>query len=174
MKYFCAVICLLVLCLTASAQAPPPATQTFSLSAQAIALPGGHQTVAGMDAGVTFTPTPNLDLRDDNIVATGSSFTGFFGGINYRLPVLSTKLNNVSPNLNGARFQFYLTASAGVDRITSGATPVQHYAFLAGGGVNYDLTGSGSWTLGIEARYAKLPGFANNTAIVAVNPTFHF
>lgn len=150
----------------------PSTTNTFALTATAVSLPGGGQTIAGSVAGITFTPTANLDLREDNLLASGAQ--GFFGGFNYRLPVLSTKLNNMSPTLNGYRFQFYVTASAGVDRITSGVVTAQHYAFLAGGGINYDLTGSGRWTFGGEVRYAKLPGLANNTAIVSVGPSIHF
>lgn len=170
------IFALIFFTLPARAQtpAPAPAPATFSLTASAIALPGGGQTVAGADAGMTFTPTPNFDLRYDTLMAPASNFSGFYGGFNYRLPVLSTKLNNASPNLNGMRFQFYLTASAGVDRISATGPTREHYSFLAGGGVNYDLTSSGSWTFGVEVRYAKLPGIANNTAIVAFNPTWHF
>lgn len=146
----------------------------FSLTAQPIALPGGHQTVAGTVAGMTFTPTANFDLREDNILAPGANFQGFFGGFNYRLPIISTAVNNISPNLNGYRFQFYVTGSAGVDRITLPAQTKQHYAFLAGGGVNYDLTGTGRWTMGFELRYAKFPGNANNTVVVSMGPELHF
>src|SRR5207253_2350321 len=95
------------------------------------------------------------------------------GGFNYRLPILETKLNNFSSTLNGMRFQFYLTASAGISRITT-ANPTQHYGFFGGAGVNYDLTSSGTWTLGAEVRYAKLPGLNNNTAVVTMGPAFHF
>jgi hypothetical protein len=147
---------------------------TFSLTAQPISLPGGQQTVVGTIMGITFTPTVNLDLREDNILAPGNNFQGFFGGFNYRLPILSTKLNSVSPTVDGTRFQFYVTASVGVDRITLPTGTNQHYAVLAGGGVNYDLTGSGRWTFGGEVRYAKLPGLNNNTAIVSLGPSLHF
>ena len=173
---FAVAALLLGLAFPALAQTPaPPPVTTFSLTSTALALPGGKSTFAGTDAGMTFTPTPNFDLREDNIVAPSGNFLGFYGGFNYRLPVLSTKLNNVSPNLNGYRFQFYITGSAGVDRITDAAGNArQHYSFLAGGGVQYDLTSSGTWTLGAEVRYAKLPGLINNTAIVTFGPQFHF
>lgn len=150
---------------------------TFALTAQPIALPGGKQTVAGTLAGMALTVTDKFDLRNDNIIAPGNNFQGFFGGFNYRLPIISHKLNNASPTLNGERFQFYLTASVGIDRITPAVktdATKSHYAVLAGGGVNYDLTGSGHWTFGAEVRYAKLPGLQNNTAIVSVGPTLHF
>lgn len=156
------------------AQDTPAPFSAFSLTAQPIALPGNHQTVAGTVAGITFTPTQNFDLREDNIIVPGQNLQAFLGGFNYRLPVISTKLNNISPNVNGYRFQFYVTGSVGVDRITLPDATRQHYAFLAGGGINYDITGSGTWTMGVEVRYAKFPGLANNTAIVSVGPTLHF
>ena len=169
------LVAVLFSAIPALAQNAPVNQETFSLTAQPVALPGGGHTVAGTVAGFTFSPTPNVDLRSDNIFVAGSGFKGFFGGFNYRLPILSTKLNNVSPNVSGFRFQFYLTASAGIDQITSGSGKTQqHYAFLAGGGVNYDLTASGKFSFGAEVRYAKLPGLANNTAIVSVGPAFHF
>jgi hypothetical protein len=173
MKIVAAFLFALVLSISAHAQAAP--VSAFSLTAQPVSLPGGKSTIVGMITGLTFTPTPNLDLREDNILAAGNNVQVFAGGFNYRLPVLSSKLNNVSPNLNGYRFQFYITASVGVDRITQvDGTTAQHYAVLAGGGLNYDVTGSGRWTFGGEVRYAKLPGFANSTAIVSVGPSLHF
>jgi len=174
MRKAISVLMFLFLASVLHAQTPAPPLAMFSLTAQPVALPGNHQTVAGTVAGVTFTPTANFDLREDNILAPGQNFQGFFGGFNYRLPAISTKLNNVSPNVNGYRFDFYITASAGVDRITLPTNTAQHYAFLAGGGITYDLTNSGTWTLGVEVRYAKLPGLANNTAIVSVGPAWHF
>jgi hypothetical protein len=155
----------------AQTQPAPSPVNTFALALSPISLPGNKQTVVGTASGATFTPTANFDVREDNLLASGFQFFG--GGFNYRLPVLQTKLNNASPNLNGFRFQFYLTGTVGVDRITVGQT-AQHYAFLAGGGVNYDLTGSGTWTLGGEVRYAKFPGLNNNTVVVALGPAIHF
>ena len=161
----------------AVAQTSSPNVQTFSLTSSAVSLPGGKSTVMANDTGATFSITSNFQLRSDNIVTPASSSVlqgAYFGGFNYFLPVFSTKLNNMSPNLNGARFHFYVTGSFGVDRVSSGSDVKQHYAALAGGGVYYDLTNSGSWTLGVEGRYAKLPGYANSTAIVSFGPSFHF
>jgi hypothetical protein len=167
-KSLASVFAVLALSLVSFAQ-----TNTFSFNLTPISLPGGKQTVAGTAAGMTFSPTPNFDLREDTIIAPGQNFQAFMGGVNYRLPVISTKLNNASPNVDGSRFQFYVTASVGIDRITLGDTR-QHYAFLAGGGINYDLTGSGKWTMGGEVRYAKFPGLLNNTVVVSLGPSIHF
>ncbi len=172
-KLFVFLFVLFGMAFQVAAQTPTPsASQTWTLTAQPIALPGGGQTIAGTEAGVEFQATPNLFLRDTNLMASG--IQGFYGGIKYTLPILSQKVNAVSPAISGARFQVYITASAGVDRITSGTAVRQHYSFLAGGGVNYDLTGSGRWSLGAEVQYAKLPGLANNTAIVSFGPALHF
>ena len=161
-------VLLLLLPFAAVAQTPAPTT-TFNLTASAIALPGNHTTVAGTVVGGTFAITPNFSLRDDNLIVPAANLDGFFGGIEYNLPRLSTSLNNISPNLNGNSFQFYLTGSFGVDRITpSTGAVIQHYAALAGGGVRYDPTSTGHFTVSLaEVRWAKLPGYANSTAIVS-------
>lgn len=169
-RFALALVAGLLLAGAAFGQTSTPGVQTFSLTSSAVSLPGGGKTVVATDVGLTFNVTTNFQLRSDNILASDSSFRGYFGGFNYFLPVFSSKLNGSSPNLNGARFHFFITGSAGVDQ----AFGKQHYAFLGGGGVFYDLTASGSWTFGGEARYAKLPGYANNTAIVSVGPAFHF
>jgi hypothetical protein len=146
---------------------------TFSLTASPLMVPGstsGGSTLAATITGINLTITPNFDLRQDNIITTDTKLQGYFGGFNYRIPQLSAGLNSISPNLNGYNFQFYITGSAGAD-VVNGA---RHYAFLAGGGLNYKLTSGGAWTLGAEVRYAKLPGYNNNTMIVSVGPTFHF
>lgn len=161
------LLAILLLSVAAFAQSPVP-TQTFSFQSSAIALPGGKQTVAANDSGVMFAVTPNFTLRSDAVLSPGTPFSGYFGGLQYYLPALSKGLNNMSSFLNGNAFQFYLVGEAGIDRIDDGSNPVrQHYAFLAGGGVNYDPTASGHFTVNlIEVRYAKLPGYQNNTAIV--------
>lgn len=147
-----------------------PASHTFSLNTTALSLPGAGSTLAAMDAGLTFGVTSNLELRDDNFVTTDNTFRFFGGGVNYYLPVLSTKLNNMSPNLNGYRFRFYLTGQAGADQYAN----KQHYAYRAGGGFYYDLTASGTWTFGAEATYDHFTGFKTNTWSVAVGPSIHF
>jgi hypothetical protein len=177
-KYLLIVLgALLFLPALAPAQTAPapaePQYQTFSLNTSVVALPGGKQTFAGMDSGITFTPTPNFDLLDRNLVATGAGFEYFAGGFNYRIKPLSIGLNNASPNVNGLRLQFFVTASAGVDRITSGTVTTQHYGFTAGGGVNYLLNAAGTWTLAAKVEYADFPGFARKP-IVMLNPAFHF
>lgn len=171
------VISLLSFALSAKAQTPAPAAQvvgaqTFSFVASGITLPGNKPTLAGAVAGMTMSITPNFQLRDENILSTGAPGVNFYGGgFNYFLPVLGKTINNASPNINGLRLHFYLTGTFGKDQVSTGAT---HYAFLSGAGVYYDLNGSGSWTFGTEVRYAKLPGYANNTVVVSVGPAIHF
>jgi hypothetical protein len=175
MKKTLALLAFLFSAIPAFAQAPTP-TQTFNFTAQAVALPGGKTTVPAMILGGTFAITPRFSLRNDNLMVPGSGFSGYFGGFEYSLPQLGVALNNMSPNLNGNKFQFYLTGSMGIDRIAlQDGSATQHYAFLAGGGVRYDPTSSGHFSVNlIEVRWAKLPGYANSTAVVSSGLTLSF
>lgn len=166
------------LAVSALAQDPPPAvapSSTFSLSAQAIALPGNHQTVAGTIMGAKFNLTPKLALRSDNLLVPASDLQGYYGGFDYVLPAISNKIQNTSSTLDGNHLQVYLTASVGINRIVPavGVTQ-QHYSFLAGGGLRYDPLGSKNFSINVEVRWAKLPGYANSTAIVSASPTLRF
>lgn len=167
-KWILGVLFVLFLGIQAQAQ-----TKTFSLTAEPLMVPGsktGGQTLAAAVTGIAMTVTPNFDLRQDNVITSDGNLQGYFGGFNYRLPVLSRGLNNTSSTLNGYNFAFYLTASAGQDRVGKDS----HYAFLAGGGLNYKMGKSGTWTFGAEVRYAKLPGYRNNTILISVGPSLHF
>jgi hypothetical protein len=155
---------------TSTASAPPTNQGSFSLSAQAVALPGGGQTVAATDVGFTKAITPNFSLRDDNILAPSNGMQFYGGGGTYFLPtsIISKTL------LDPSSLQPYVTASIGVDRIVPASGPSeQHIAFLMGGGLNYKPA-NGVWVNLFEARYAKLPGLANNTAIVSSGFTLNF
>ena len=157
---------------TARAQSTPTfSTQTFAVNAGAISLPGNKSTTAGALTGMTMQVTPNFNLRQTDFVgASGSGLTAYFGGADYTIAPFSTWLNNISPNLNGYNFQLQVTGSAGVDSTSTG----EHYAFLGGGRLNYKIASSSTWGLAIDVEYAKLPGYKNNTVIVAVGPTIHF
>lgn len=151
------------------AQTPTSAQGSFSLTAQAVALPGGGQTVAGTVVGFTKSVTSTVSLRNDDLLAPGSNFQGYFGGAewfpNVTKALAKTKLTGIVP---------YLTGSVGIDRIVpSAGASQQHIAFLAGGGVNY--TPSSGPTINLfEVRYARLPGLANNTAVVSSGFTISF
>lgn len=175
-------VCLLLLFSAGFAeaqQAPAPApspispSYTFSMQATAVALPGNHQTVAGSLTVPVFYLTDHLALRNDNLLAPASDLQGYFGGIQYDFPIESLLAKTKLPKNT---FSFYLTASAGVDRIVPAQGPEQqHYAFLAGGGVHYDPTSSGHFSVTLfEVRYAKLPGYANNTAILGTGVRLNF
>lgn len=145
---------------------PPTNAPTFTLSASVLSLPGGNQTSAATDIGGTFAVTPNLLLRSDNIIAPAVNTSAYFGGIEYVLPthkILS------KTNLDESHFQFYVTGSAGQARITTGSSPEQtHFAALAGGGANYDPSGTGKFSVNLfEVRWAKLPGLSNSTVVVS-------
>lgn len=173
---FALLVSIVLAGILAFAQDQAPAfTSTFKLDAQAISLPGNHQTVPGTVIGGTFSVTKNFALRYDNLISPEANMLGFFGGFEYNLPALSKTLNNASP-FNGNNFQFYVTSSFGIDRLSPANAPaVQHYAALAGGGVRYDPTANGKFTVNLaEVRYAKLPGYQNNTVIVSSGLNLHF
>lgn len=153
-----------------SASAPPTNQGSFSLNAQAVALPGGGQTVAATDIGFTKGITPNFSLRDDNILAPSNGMQFYGGGGNYFLPTSFLSKTLLDPK----SLQPYLTASIGIDRIVPTSGPSQqHIAFLIGGGLNYKPA-NGVWVNLFEARYAKLPGLANSTAIISSGFTLSF
>jgi hypothetical protein len=150
-------------------ETPTSPQGNFSLTAQAVALPGGGQTVAGTIVGFTKAITSTVSLRNDDLLAPGSSLQGYFGGAQW-FPSLSkvfakTKLTGLQP---------YVTGSIGVDRIVPSSGPSQqHIALLIGGGLNY--TPSSGPTINLfEVRYARLPGLANNTAVVSSGLTLSF
>lgn len=145
---------------------PSTAQPTFTLNASVLSMPGNGQTSAATDIGGTFAVTQNLLLRSDNILAPAVNLSAYFGGVQYALPTAKILAKT---NLDPAHFQFYLTGSMGQSRVTVGDTPtLTHFAALAGGGVNYDPSGKGKFSLNlIEARYAHLPGLSNSTVIVA-------
>lgn len=150
-------------------ETPTSPQGSFSLTAQAVALPGGGQTVAGTIVGFTKSLTNSVSLRNDDLLAPGSDFQGYFGGAqwfpNVSKVLAKTKLTGLTP---------YLTGSVGIDRIVPSSGPSQqHIAFLAGGGLNY--TPSSGPTINLfEVRYARLPGLANNTAVVSSGFTISF
>lgn len=140
----------------------------FSLTAAPIALPGGKSTAAGVLAGGTLNVTQNLALRQSNFIAPESKFNGYFGGIQYAIPSLAKWFNSKS-SLTLLNLQPYVTASAGLGQVDGKS----HYAFLAGGGMNYAPTKGFTLNL-FEVQYARLPGLANNTVIVSAGPQLRF
>ncbi len=155
---------------TSQTTAPPTNQGSFSLNAQAVALPGGGQTVAATDVGFTKSITPNFSLRDDNILAPSNGMQFYGGGANYFLPTSFLSKTLLDPK----SLQPYATASIGIDRIVPASGPSQqHIALLIGGGLNYKPA-TGVWVNLFEVRYAKLPGIANNTAVVSSGFTLSF
>lgn len=170
MKNFLALLAIW-LALPVFAQAPKPADPTsqpattmpsFSISASALNLSGTATSQPAADVGASLQLTNSFWLRSDNIVANG--YVGNFGGVLYPLPA---KLMNKT-KLNSASFQPYLTGSFGLSRISTDKSPINHTSGLVGGGLNYDPTGKGAFSVNlVEVRYAKLPGFNNSTVIVS-------
>lgn len=49
--------------------APVPATSTFTVTANAVTLPGNTQTLAGTLAGMNLRITPNFNLHQINLLS---------------------------------------------------------------------------------------------------------
>ena len=165
--FFLASVVAVLAALPASAQ-DQPVTQTWSFQTTGVGLPGG-KAISGVDGGVTFTPSANLDLFERNLISTDHSLGYYAGGVTYRFPAISTKANNAAQNVNFLRVRFGLKGSFGVARVNG----VNHYGFTAGPTVDYSLTKTGSWTFGGSVEYAHFPQYAGK-AIVELGPTFHF
>lgn len=160
-----------VLCSAVAALAQDTPFSTFSVTTAAISLPGGRSTVAGTEAGAMLRVTQNTSIGTMNVISPGT-LSYYSGRFEQHIPFLSKKLNNISPTINGLQFDIGVTGSAGVVRVPVGSDFKQHYGFTGGVFVNYYL--NKTWSLGVEAQYAKFPGYNNNTATVAFSPAIHF
>jgi hypothetical protein len=145
---------------------PSTSSSTFTISASVLSLPAAQQTNAATDIGQTFAVTPKFLLRADEILAPSVNLDSYFGGIQYSLPTAKILTKT---NLDPAHFQFYVVGSLGQARVTvQGVPTATHFASLAGGGVNYDPSGTGKFKVNlIEVRYARLPGLANSTVVAS-------
>lgn len=173
MKHFTLAFAILVLSAAALAQNAPLPTQTWSTTFAPMSVPGIGQTFAGTIADVGVSPTTNTTFALETIQAPSSpNFLGFYGGAaNYRIPKLSTWINEISPNLSGYRFQFTVLGSIGVVRASNG----NHFGATAGGRFDYALSAAGTWTLGVEARAVRLPyTTAGWKPAFSFGPAIHF
>jgi len=151
----------------ASTPAPSTSSPTFSLSASILSLSAKGTTTPATVIGETFLVTPKYLLREDNIIGPGANLNAYLGGLQYQ-PAVAKFLQKTT--LNSKSIQPYLMALAGANHVTNPATgtTVQHPSFEAGGGVNYDPTGAGKFTVNlVEVRYLKAPGFNNNAVSVS-------
>lgn len=177
MKKLVLLLAVLAMSMGAHAQnvAVAAPTFTFNVTAAPISLPGNRTTVAGLEAGLGVVITPNVQFISDNLAAPGNNFSLYGFGEVQHFPKLSTWINNKSANLSGTQLDFYLKTVIGVDRVadSSGRT-YNHFAVMAGPGFNYKVAGSNTFTLGVEVKYLKAPGFANNTLVIEAGPAIHF
>jgi hypothetical protein len=151
-------------------QQVPTNESKFTLDSKALGLSGGGTTVAATDIGVTFALTKNLSVRSDNILIGDNGNSGpsgptqmFLAGVQYHLPSdWLIKHTWIDPQ----KFQLYAVAQLGVSR----ATDSNQLAGSAGGGANYDPTGSGKFLINLfEVRWvAKAPVGAKTNVSNAV------
>jgi hypothetical protein len=148
---------------------PTATTQTWSINASGVALPGGKTSIAGVDSGVSFAPSADFILSDRNLVSSDHSLMYFAGQFQLTLPQLSKTFNNMASNVNFLRVRFAPVGSFGVVQVSGR----NHYGYTAGAEFDYMLTPKGGWTLGAKGEYAHFPGYSGN-AIIEVNASFHF
>lgn len=170
MRYL-ALLALLLMAVTCSAQTPTVSVNPFSVTAAPIALPGNAgSTIGGALTGVTLGITSNFALRQTNFVSTDASIRGYFGGVDYVIPKFSSWLNNISPNLNGLNFRLEATGSAGATQIVGSTN--SHVGFLFGGRLTYSVAGSKTYALALEIQDLNTPGLPHrNNLVVSVGPT---
>jgi len=157
------IISVLVLSAALAAQTNPN-VQSFSFNANIL---NGPNAGVGTDVGATFGVTQNFLLRQDNLIFPNVAAQFFGGGLEYNLPTCTILLNT---NLNCKNFQFYVSGSLGDSHVPSGAPHTNYFSGMAGGGINYDPTGSGKFSINLlDFHEARLPGMSTGwTAIAAV------
>jgi hypothetical protein len=148
---------------------PTPGTETsFTMNLTPVTLPNNRTTLTGVASGIAFTITPSLDVKELNLASSNLQY--YSGGFNYRLPMITKALNNVSPNVNFLALQFYAQATVGALYSNGGST--SHWGLTAGGGVDYYI--NNAWSFGGEADYFKFPTYKNNGLMLFVGPKLHF
>lgn len=135
--------------------APNPATNqpNFSLAVSLLGGSLGSESNPGTDIGANFAANlvfPKIPtgwyLRSDNFIIPGASLQGFFGGVQGPLPVVHKYFNEKS-------FQPYIVGGIGAWLQTVGADTRRSIGYNAGGGLNYDPTGTGKFSINlIEVR----------------------
>lgn len=160
------------------AQTAASPVSTWTVTANAVALPGsGNTTLAGTLAGVHLAVTPNFSLEQTDFMTSSAQTNAFLGGATYNIAALSKALNNISPNLNGLQFSFSIHGDIGEARIAqpSGSTSVS-VAGLVGGEVDYAIAGSKMFSLGVRVDdfYVRSGLPHGNNLVVALGPSIHF
>jgi hypothetical protein len=128
----------------------------FTLSAKVTPLFSNAGAIPATDVGGTFAVTTTLSLRSDNIIAADQQ--GYFGGFQYFLS--SSKLL-AKTNFDPSTFQFYLGASGGL--VNNSAT--RRPGFIARGGVNYDPTHKGKFTINLIEAGVISGGIVNEPGV---------
>jgi hypothetical protein len=129
----------------ADAPPPPVINGPFAISAGTMTINSKGQTVAAATIQGLLAVTTNFRVRDDNILAPSVSYNSFMGGQEYSF-LHYIKNSKLKPNTWDA----YEFAEAGPNRITLASGVIaQHIGFHFGGGLRYDPSGSGNFSMTI-------------------------
>lgn len=150
-KLCCALSFAFVFCaMSAIAQNAPTNAAQFQVSLNFLGgTPYGQSSA--LSSAFTAQFTTNTQLRADIITMPGAGYEGFFGGPQYNLCGL-TPLEALlsSTSLNCGKFGPYMNGAIGLGRVQQGSNPVHDsLAGLLRAGANYDVTGSGTFTVNL-------------------------
>ena len=161
MKKFLALI---LFCLPAFAQTPPPPTNTAQFTANFNFLgvaPYGQSQALSLAGTSQFTT--NSLLRMDVITMPSIGYTGYFVGPQYNLCGVKAIENLLSPtSFNCGKFEPYVNGGAGIGRLQQNSDPTTHgAAFIFRTGVNLTMTntvGFNLYEVGCGDFGPKIPG----------------
>lgn len=134
------------------AQTPPQPSTTlpnFTLNISALGGSFGGGSNPGTDIGANFAANlviPKIpagwQFRSDNFIIPANSTQGYFGGMQGPVPYVAKYFNQKS-------FQPYIVGSVGVWRQSVGSDTAQSVGYAAGGGLNFDPTGTGKFSINL-------------------------
>jgi hypothetical protein len=150
-------------CFAQTTNVPKPISSTkgFSLGAAAFGVGGMAQATPASDVTLTLKPgfattgyLSEISLRSDSLLAPGANLQFYGGGLQAPIPLGFAKESALGP------LSFYADATFGVDRIVPSTGPsAAHFAFMAGGGVNWTMSSGVTVNL-IEVNDLHAPGAA--------------
>lgn len=128
----------------------------FTASAGPIAINLNGRSNVGVENINSLAITKSLTIEETNLLATGASLTGFYGGASYTTNF--DKWLSAHTVLPKQTFGFYGRFAAGTVQNTM--LSKSHFSTKVAGGILYDPTHGGQFTITAgEIGYINAPGF---------------
>jgi hypothetical protein len=161
MKTLSSLLIVLALAVGAWAQGPSTNAPQFSVNMNFLAGTPYGQSSAISNAFTTQFTTNTL-LRADVIVMPGAGYSGYFGGPQYNLAAACPLLATTS--LNCGKFMPYVNGAVGLGTVSVGGVTNKEIAGLVRTGANYDVTGTGKFSLNLyECGWGRFGHGANSS-----------